>query len=261
MPSTLRSASGPHGLTLVYITFASILFLGIVVALSLAAQQLLFCLHILRRTRYHDVRLLERSIYGITYHARDGDTGIICSVGQLRLSLRLPTLSNPHFCKIEFYDVRYYGPWASGCCAALKANLRLPRLDESWCTARIDDLRLTVRSSEHIPDVIARLRENLLRTIALGDVQKLEHFASAADTRLLWSGEGLGVVAEARGYEVTIYGRMYEFGRLKGSLMRNWDTEEGRFLLEGENIQWYKVALNSSKVKASRKFRLVNSPS
>jgi len=87
--------------------------------------------------------------------------------------------------------------------------------------------------------------------MVLGEVQRLDDFVLAANSRLLWSGEGVGIVAEARGYEVTITGRKYEFGRLKGSLMRNWDTSQGVFLLIAEDVLWHKQGVDDTTFKKS----------
>ncbi|GJJ15010.1 hypothetical protein Clacol_009282 [Clathrus columnatus] len=203
----------------------------------------------LGRVKINSIEFSTLSLHGVSFYGLDAKEGIeqgrISSVAHLYLSLRIPTIYNPFFATIHIDGIRHFGPLGSGRCSTLVARLRLPRRNQTWMKLYVNDLNITVR--DVIPPVVVdRLRENLLRTIFLGDVIKLDDFMMVIDSSLIWSGQGVSAVGEAQGYEVNVLGRTYDFGILKGTLLRHWQTGHGRFSLYTMNFLWYKTGVDES---------------
>lgn len=247
---TERTMSGALIILLLLFLFPSLILIKLVNSTTVQSKKgVKVAFRILRRVKINEIRPLNLSLHGITFYglgAYEGpEHGRISSVADLYISFRIPSIQNPYFATLHFKNLRHFGPLSSGQCCTLIARIRLPRRDQTWIRLHIDGLRVTVR--DVIPPlVVDRLRENLLRTIFLGEVTKVNDFVMVVDSSLIWAGQGISATAEARGYEVNVLGRTYDFGSLKGSLLRHWDTGHGRFSLYANHFLWRKRGVDES---------------
>lgn len=204
----------------------------------------------LRRVKINEIRPLSLSLHGISFYGLDAvdgpERGRLSSISDICTSFRIPTLNNPYFATFHIEDIRHFGPLASGQCRTLIARIRLPRKDQTWLRLHIEELHVTVR--DVIPPVVVdRLRENLLRTVVLGEVMRLNKFVATVDHSLIWTGQGISASAKAWGYEVNVLGRTYDFGYLRGNLLRRWHNgSHGRLSLRARHFLWRKKDVDES---------------
>jgi hypothetical protein len=209
-------------------------------------------------------RLRWLQLFGVQYTyqpPRHDKPSSSVNLDHAHVRFQLPLPSDPRWCTITLDRLTFEAPDCKG--SATNTTFTLLLFPHAfgfsagpWIRFSTDDAAFTVNSSQHIPDLIVPVRNNIVATLLTGEIIRCEYFrtkvrfapvgsaltthaAERSDEAAPLGQDEMAVQMSFRGYHVANWQeRIYTFGAAEWVLRKSWIAQRGALWLSVEDARW-----------------------